>query len=153
MQKMYPTSTFKKWRNSLLSVGALSLLYMAGCSDLPTDVVVPVFSVGADVPLIDTATTIDEIIKDTTFLKKDRTNGNLFITQEAVIPTTLVGDSLQLKETSVSFRTTLNDQDALLDNATQLGRARVKITDLFPALPAPPGEGIVPAQSDMKKRY
>ncbi|MES2764959.1 MAG: hypothetical protein V4642_03770 [Bacteroidota bacterium] len=147
MKKIYHSSAFKKWRNSFvlaITAGTASLVYLAGCSDLPTDVVLPVFTTGADVPLIDTTTTIDEIIKDTTFIKKDAKNGNLFITQEAAIPTTVIGDSLKLKETALSYSTSFNEQASLTKEAIQESKARVPINDIFPALPPAPNSSIIP---------
>lgn len=123
--------------------GILIVFFAPSCSDLPTSFVAPIFNTGLTFPLLDSVVTVDNMLQDTSLLQKDGL-GNLILIQRATIAPNNVGDSLKLKQMSVSYQSSINDQTSILENVTLWKKPQISINSLYPSLPLPPAVSIIP---------
>ncbi|MBL7976488.1 MAG: hypothetical protein JNJ85_16335 [Candidatus Kapabacteria bacterium] len=93
---------------------SLVVTLFVSCSDFPSEFVAPVFNTGLSIPLADTVISLNSLLTDTTFLKRNQSGGNYAIVQSFDLPTIRLGDSLSLNSVSFSYSTTFNQQQELL---------------------------------------
>ncbi|MBL7998225.1 MAG: hypothetical protein JNL32_06250 [Candidatus Kapabacteria bacterium] len=127
---------------ALVSLAALPLLQW-GCDQFPATVVAPVFNTGFALPMVDTAITLDQLITDTSFVKKNG-NGNVEIVQDFAIPAIRLGDSLSISSMNVNYSTGINGQKDVTERFTNWSTIVIPVRQLAPALPAPPSQSVFP---------
>lgn len=96
---------------TLFSVGVAAIVFLlSACTDFPSTFVAPVFNTGLALPLADTSFTLDQLLQDSSFLKRDARNGNFAIVKDFALPTIKLGDSLAINSVSLNYATTINEQ-------------------------------------------
>jgi hypothetical protein len=146
MNRLFKSVFSSAYSASVCIVGAvLSLLALplsqTGCDQLPTTIIAPVFNSGLSIPIIDSTITLTQFLGDTSLIRKN-SDGNLYLTQEFIIPPIRLGDSLNINPIAVNQSTGINEQNELLSKFEEWSTMFIPLSQLNPALPAGSGKTI-----------
>ncbi len=123
------------------------VLGVGACSDMPTRFLAPEVPLVVQLPLVDSLLTLQELIADTTQLHIEPGSGNLSLALAGELTPVILGKELGRIDTlrfERSFQ--LNDIAAFREHfqGWSHGALELPLRSLFPQIPQPPAEAVVP---------
>ena len=135
----------------LVLVGAL----LAGCSEFPTRLLVPEVPVTIALPLVDSLLVLEQLIEDTAQIRRDPASGNLAIAFGGELTPVKVAEELtRIAPLQLRYAVSATEEDTLQRHFRQWWQRTLMLalplSQLFPQLPAPPAQTVIPAVSNVQ---